>query len=415
MKRASPEPPEAGSGPEAAATAATDERSAKSPRAEESAGDEQCHTKRSPGTSRAEMTTQSPGGSPATMANNDGAAAVETPTAQSAASPTVQSTAVAPSSPRDEEAVPLVPPKADNTKDVKYMPVPQRAAKDALESLWESGAFFDVVLRVKADQAKDDLRVPASRLVLSAHSPFFRQMFTTEMAESKVGAEVVLEEIDPPALTAVIRSFYSARGDVALSPGTVTHVIRTASRLQCLAVEKTSVNFFCSCLEPDTAAAALCFAMELGATGSPPSKDLVRRCTAFACEHFKSVAQQSEFLDLSEDTVRTLLESDTLECGEEVAFAALMSWIKKDEGTRAEALERLVPLIRFPQMLPADLSAVCTEPLLGNLPASLLMPLMAGEHHRLQTILALFAVAHTDGAVFQSACRGRGSSATALG
>eukprot|EP01045_Picozoa_sp_COSAG04_P004761 COSAG04_NODE_211_length_20110_cov_36.740356_18_plen_335_part_00 len=333
--------------------------------------------------------------------------------------------------------MPLVPPKADNTKDVKYMPVPQRAAKDALESLWESGAFFDVVLRVKADQPKDDLRVPASRLFLSAHSPFFRQMFTTEMAESKVGAEVVLEEIDPLALCAVIRSFYSARGDVALSPSTVTHVIRTASRLQCLAVEKTSVNFFCSCLEPDTAAAALCFAMELGATGSPPSKDLVRRCTAFvsaaapcassfeeelraaaaqACEHFKSVAQQSEFLDLSEDTVRTLLESDTLECGEEVAFAALMSWIKKDEGTRAEALERLVPLIRFPQMLPADLSAVCTEPLLGNLPASLLMPLMAGEHRArpLANDSSRLTIPHADGAVFQSACRGRVSSATAL-
>ena len=107
------------------------------------------------------------------------------------------------------------------------------------------------------------------------------------------------------------------------------------------------------------------------------------------------MAQQSEFLDLSEDTVRTLLESDTLECGEEVAFAALMSWIKKDEGSRAEALERLVPLIRFPQMLPADLSAVCTEPLLGNLPASLLMPLMAGEHDRLQTILALRSLTQT--------------------
>ena len=61
-----------------------------------------------------------------------------------------------------------------------------------------------------------------------------------------------------------------------------------------------------------------------------------------------------------------------------------------------EALERLVPLIRFPQMLPADLSAVCTEPLLGNLPASLLMPLMAGEHDRLQTtLLALRSLTQT--------------------
>ena len=64
---------------------------------------------------------------------------------------------------------------------------------------------------------------------------------------------------------------------------------------------------------------------------------------------------------------------------------------------------------------PGDRHQLLAVALLGNLPASLLMPLMAGEHHRLQTILALFAVAHTDGAVFQSACRGRGSSATALG
>ena len=142
-------------------------------------------------------------------------------------------------------------------------------------------------------------------------------------------------------------------------------------------IEKTAVHFFCQHLEPSCAAAALCFATEMANTGSGPSKDLFRQSLAYSSEHFRACTTQPNFLELTQPTVHALLASDHLECEELKVFKALIAWIKHDETNRASLMTELLPLIRFPQMLPSDLQTVCAEPLLKQLPAGLLMPLLA--------------------------------------
>jgi hypothetical protein len=240
-----------------------------------------------------------------------------------------------------------------------------------MQGLYESGSFYDIILRVGKS-----LRLPAHRFVLASHSPFFARMLSVEMIEQHAG-EIQLEDVNDDALAAIVSSFYSAAGTVALSAATVGNIIRCASRLQSVSVERVAVNFFCSCLEPDCGAAALCFAAEMAATGSEPTQYLLRQCLSYVCAHFRVCSTQAEFLMLSHDTVRSLLASDNLECDEISVFNGLMSWVKHDEAQRSPLITNLLPLIRFPQMLPADLSAVCAEPLLTNLPGGLLMPLLA--------------------------------------
>lgn len=251
--------------------------------------------------------------------------------------------------------------------------VPMRQARDNLQALYESGStsFYDIILRVGKH-----LRLPAHRFVLAAHSPFFAKMLSVQMAEQDL-AEIQLVDVDEHALAAIVNSFYSASGTIALSAMNVSNVIRCASRLQTVSVERVAVNFFCNCLEPACGSAALNFATEMAATSSGPTKYLLQQCLSYVCEHFRLCSTQTGFLMLSHDTMRSLLMSDSLECDEMSIFNGLVAWVKHDEAQRSSLLEDLLPLIRFPQMLPADLSAVCAEPLLTSLPGGLLMPLLA--------------------------------------
>jgi hypothetical protein len=251
--------------------------------------------------------------------------------------------------------------------------VPMRATRDNLQTLYESGSasFYDIILRVGKS-----LQLPAHRFILAAHSPFFARMLSVQMIEQDA-TEIQLEDINEDALAAIVNSFYSASGTIALSATNVGNIIRCASRLQTVSVERVAVNFFCNCLEPDCGTAALCFATEMAATGSGPTKYLLQQCLSYVCEHFRVCRTQTAFLMLSYETMRLLLASDSLECDEISIFNGLVAWVKHDEVQRSLLLTELLPLIRFPQMLPADLRAVCAEPLLTSLPGGLLMPLLA--------------------------------------
>ena len=260
------------------------------------------------------------------------------------------------------------PPPAANTQMVS---VPTRQGRDSVQRLYEQGAFQDVVLRVGTEPP-----LPAHRMTLAAHSPFFAKMFCIGMSEQETG-DITIEDINHEALVAVVTSFYSSQGTIALSPANVGQIIRCASRLQTVLIEKTAVHFFCQHLEPSVAAEALCFATEMASTGSGPSKNLFRQSLAYASEHFHACAAQPSFLDLPLPTVHALLASDYLECEELAIFKALLSWIRHDEANRAGLMPELLPLIRFPQMLPSELKLVSAEPLLTHLPGGLLMPLLA--------------------------------------
>lgn len=55
--------------------------------------------------------------------------------------------------------------------------------------------------------------------------------------------------------------------------------------------------------------------------------------------------------------------SDELVCEEEAVFAAAMAWVRHDPAARTEALDQLLPLIRFPRMrLVEGRSSLCHRP-----------------------------------------------------
>ena len=65
--------------------------------------------------------------------------------------------------------------------------------------------------------------------------------------------------------------------------------------------------------------------------------------------------------------VAELVGSDDVECPEEDIFAAVLAWVKENEGVRKAELDRLLPLVRFPLMAKPGL-LIAAEPLVATHP-----------------------------------------------
>ena len=226
----------------------------------------------------------------------------------------------------------------------------------------EEGHFVDVTL-VAGGQ-----RIQAHRTVLVGLSSYLKGLLTSGLAESVAQRqELTLEDMDGRAVEAVVDCMYS--GKLALSPHTVTAVIRVANLLQIGAVEQVAGEFFVSRLEPSAAADALGFAAGRVECGQH-AKKLLEKCTEYAIEHFAAVSRMVSFLSLPAETVAALIGSDDLPVEEPDVVSAVRSWFDHDAARRKGALSTLMPLIRWPRLPVEARRNLSSEPLfevLGSL------------------------------------------------
>ncbi|XP_078573058.1 kelch-like protein 40a [Branchiostoma floridae x Branchiostoma japonicum] len=101
-------------------------------------------------------------------------------------------------------------------------------------NLQKDGAFQDVVLEVEGR------RFPCHRLVLSAASPYFRAMFTSDMAESRQKT-VVLQGLDAGIFGVILSYIYS--GTLHVSLDKVQPLYQAADLLQLDYVRDTCSSY----------------------------------------------------------------------------------------------------------------------------------------------------------------------------
>jgi hypothetical protein len=222
----------------------------------------------------------------------------------------------------------------------------------------QRGLFLDATLLV------GDAQITAHKSVLFTYSPFLAGLFTSGLAESSAAASapVVIRDVDGGAMAACVDSMYS--GTIALTGATVCAVIKAANLLQSDAIEEAACKFFVGRLEPYTALDALGFAEDMAA-GGVHGQELRRQVLAYVLEHFSECVSTPALVGLAPSSVAALIESDRL-CveSEEVVLTALRQWYEHDMEGRLEALEELVPLVRFPLLPAATKLQLSTEPLL---------------------------------------------------
>ncbi|XP_066271681.1 kelch-like protein 40a [Branchiostoma lanceolatum] len=105
---------------------------------------------------------------------------------------------------------------------------------ETVGDLQKAGVLQDVVLEV------EDRRFPSHRLVLSAASPYFRAMFTSDMAESRQKT-VVLQGLDANSFGEILSYIYS--GILHVSLDKVQPLYQAADLLQLEYVSDTCSDF----------------------------------------------------------------------------------------------------------------------------------------------------------------------------
>ena len=83
------------------------------------------------------------------------------------------------------------------------------------------------------------------------------------------------------------------------------------------------------------------------------------------CGSFGPVVSDPSFAAQEVEAVASLVDRDEVDAAEEEVFGAVVRWVQEDEGARVGALDRLLPLVRFP-MMTSTADAAAAEPLFAG-------------------------------------------------
>ncbi|XP_066285876.1 kelch repeat and BTB domain-containing protein 8-like [Branchiostoma lanceolatum] len=226
----------------------------------------------------------------------------------------------------------------------------------AVGDLQEAGVLQDVVLEV------EDRRFPCHRLVLSAASPYFRAMFTNDMAESRQKT-VVLQGLDAGMFGELLSYIYS--GTLHVSLDKVQPLYQAADLLQLDYVRDTCSSYMAMNVEHSTCVDLYKFADTF-------SVEIARKhCLQWIFKHFAEVASSEEFCSLSVNQLTEIIGQDELDVKEETTvWEAVVRWVQHSREDRLHHLPSILPHIRFNLLTSDDTAAILEHPMVREDPRS---------------------------------------------
>ena len=223
-----------------------------------------------------------------------------------------------------------------------------------MEGLWRNGQLCDVELLA------GEAVIRAHRVVLAASSLYFRAMFTSQMAES--GQRTVeIQGVESSALQALVSFAYSSKLTVSIENA---QGLLVASNF----LQMSRANTICSKFLQEHLTTVNCLDMADFAEDHH-CIDLLEAASRYSLKHFTDVSKIEKFLHISMRRLDHLLSSNYLELpdGEEIAFNALVIWVKADLVNREEFFPELLNLIKLPLLRTLFFSLeVCANILVSN-------------------------------------------------
>ncbi|XP_078682727.1 kelch repeat and BTB domain-containing protein 8-like isoform X1 [Branchiostoma floridae x Branchiostoma belcheri] len=231
-----------------------------------------------------------------------------------------------------------------------------RGLLGAVGDLQKEGELQDVVLEVEGR------RFPCHRLVLSAASPYFRAMFTSDMAESRQKT-VVLQGLDADMFEEILSYIYS--GTLHVSLDKVQHLYQAADLLQLDYVRDRCSSYMAMNVERSTCVDLYKFADVFGVAV------VWNSCLQYICQHFVEVSSSEEFCILSVDQLTEIISHDELEVKKETeVWEAVVRWVQHSREDRLQHLPSILHHIRFNLLTSDDTAAILEHPLVREDPGS---------------------------------------------
>ncbi|VDN51006.1 unnamed protein product [Dracunculus medinensis] len=205
------------------------------------------------------------------------------------------------------------------------------------EEIRRSGKLCDVII------VASGVKFSAHRIVLAATIPYFRAMFTAEMAECQQN-EICLKEMDADTLEQIIDFTYTGR--LRITAANVQSTMEAANFLQLYSIVDECCKFLQCRLHSQNVLGIRSFAMTLGCVS------LVLSADRFIHKHFLSVSQGEEYLMLKFDEISTILSRDELLVdNEQQIFEAAMRWLSYDPE-RSKYSAQILKTVRLPLLKP---------------------------------------------------------------
>lgn len=192
-------------------------------------------------------------------------------------------------------------------------------------------------------------RIPAHKLVLSSGSAVFDAMFNGTLAT--VSSEIEVPDVEPAAFLAVLLFLYT--DEIQIDPETVMTTLYTAKKYAVSALEKHCVDYLKNNLTSDNAFLLLTQARLFD------EPQLAAVCLD-TIDRFTTEALNADgFTDIDIETLKVVLERDTLRVSESKIFQAVLRWSEAEcirnqltvtpENQRS-VLGNAFSLVRFPLM-----------------------------------------------------------------
>lgn len=210
--------------------------------------------------------------------------------------------------------------------------------QDGLKELLNENKLIDCILKV------GDRSIPSHRLILAACSPYFRELFFSEDGKEVDRKEVVLENLDPSIMEAIVNYLYSAEIDI--NDNNVQDILAVANRFQIPSAFTVCVNYLQKKVTRKSCLAIYRLGLMLNCTR------LAMSARDYIADRFEAVSKDEEFFELAPHELFAIIGADALNVEkEEVVFESLLKWIKKDKEKRAKFLEEAFEYVRF-RLLP---------------------------------------------------------------
>ncbi|XP_036344634.1 kelch-like protein 17 [Rhagoletis pomonella] len=182
--------------------------------------------------------------------------------------------------------------------------------------------------------------IPAHRLILSAASPYFNDLFKSEHGLAPV---IELNDIDSDTFERLMTFCYT--GKTLITIENVDLMLKAAMVLQLCDAVLSCVDYILEHITEYTLKRAYDLERETQCI------QLYEKLLKYEIENFIEVSQSAEFLNFSTEKLQAIIEADNLNVScEQDAFRAIKRWYEYDASARQKELPVLIDCLRLTQL-----------------------------------------------------------------